>query len=202
MICPQCAAQLLDGTEKCPKCGADLAAQAQQPASASEQLQAAVPGAAAAAAPQSQQPVLYQPPAYSQQPQGAQAQQAGAYQGQQPYQQGYAQPGNPAGVDDKSTMFIVFSVLEFFFCGGLIAIWPFVMAMNYKNAVARGDLGEIEAKRKSTRTALIVTLVLGIVLTILAVIALFFIVLAAGTYSYHYSFTDYSPFGVLFQPVF
>ncbi len=139
MNCPQCGTQTNEGAQFCPQCGAPLSCEI------------------------AQQPV---PAGGYQQPEAAAAPAADQYaQPQAPY----AQPGNPAGIEDKSTMFIVLSVLEFFFAGGLIAIWPFVMSLNYKSAIERGDAVEAQAKRKSARTALIVTLVLGIVINILLI---------------------------------
>lgn len=166
MNCPQCGTQTQDGAQFCPQCGAPLSCEiAQQPVPADAYQQ---PEAAAA---------------------GDQFAQAG--QPQSPY----AQPGNPAGIEDKSTMFIVLSVLEFFFAGGLIAIWPFVMSLNYKSAIERGDVADAQAKRKSARTALIVTLILGIVIGIIMILLIVALCLAAagtadGVYQYSrtYSF--------------
>lgn len=166
MNCPQCGTQTQDGAQFCPQCGAPLSCEiTQQPVPADAYQQ---PEAAAA---------------------GDQFAQAG--QPQSPY----AQSGNPAGIEDKSTMFIVLSVLEFFFAGGLIAIWPFVMSLNYKSAIERGDVADAQAKRKSARTALIVTLILGIVFGIIVILLIVALCLAAagtadGVYQYSrtYSF--------------
>ena len=94
MNCPQCGTQTQDGAQFCPQCGAPLSCEI------------------------TQQPV---PADAYQQPEAAAAGDQFAQPGQP--QSPYAQPGNPAGIEDKSTMFIVLSVLEFFFAGGLIAIW-------------------------------------------------------------------------------
>ncbi len=173
MNCPQCGTQTQDGAQFCPQCGAPLSCEITQqpvPADAYQQPEAAAAG-----------------------DQFAQPQASCAQPGQP--QSPYAQPGNPAGIEDKSTMFIVLSVLEFFFAGGLIAIWPFVMSLNYKSAIERGDVADAQAKRKSARTALIVTLILGIVIGIIAILLIVALCLAAagtadGVYQYSrtYSF--------------
>lgn len=173
MNCPQCGTQTQDGAQFCPQCGAPLSCEiAQQPVPADAGRQ---PEAAAGADQFAQAQAPYAQPEQPQSP--------------------YAQPGNPAGIEDKSTMYIVLSVLEFLFCGGLIAIWPFVMSLNYKSAVERGDAADAQAKRKSARTALIVTLILGIVLVIIGIVLIVALCLAAagtadGVYQYSrtYSF--------------
>ncbi len=176
MNCPQCGMQAQDGARFCPQCGAPLSREmAQQPVQpGASQQPGAAPGADRFAQPQA-------PCAQPAQPQP---------------QPAYAQPGNPAGIEDKSTMFIVLSVLEFLFCGGLVAIWPFVMSLNYKSAVERGDAAAAQAKHKSARTALIVTLVIGIVLTVICILVIVALCAIAGSgyssgsvpYGYSYSY--------------
>lgn len=82
---------------------------------------------------------------------------------QQPYQQQYAQPGVPA---KSATALIVLSVLEFLFLGGLLAIIPFVFALQASSAYRVGDVVNGDAKARISKISLIIIAVLGIVLYI------------------------------------
>jgi len=95
-------------------------------------------------------------------------------------QQAYGQPQQPV-VEDKSTLFIVLSVLEFFFCGGLFAIIPFVFSLQYKSALGRSDYAAAEDNKKKAKTWLIVALCIGIVLIIISVATGILGVLAASS---------------------
>ena len=134
--------------------------------------------------PQYQQPVQYQQQQYQQGNQYQYQQQPGQQQWQQPYanQQYAAVP--PAPFENNSTMYIVFSVLEFLFCGGLFAIIPFVFSLQYRDAYLTGNFEQAALKKKNAKISLIVILCVGIVLTILSFIALSaMLVTAAGTSS-------------------
>lgn len=103
----------------------------------------------------------YQPP-YQQQPYQQQAYQQ-QYQQQQYQQQPYVE------VPDRSTMYIVLSILEILFCGGLIAIIPLVFSVQYKTAFSNGDMVSAKAREKSARIWLIVALCVGIVALIFTI---------------------------------
>ena len=140
-----------------------------------------------------QQPIQYQQPQYQQQQYQQQYQQGNQYQyqqqpGQQQWQQPYANQQYaavpPAPFENNSTMYIVFSVLEFLFCGGLFAIIPFVFSLQYRDAYLTGNFEQAALKKKNAKISLIVILCVGIVLTILSFIALSaMLVTAAGTSS-------------------
>ena len=134
---------------------------------------------------QQYQQQAYQQPQYQQQDyQQAQYQQAQYQQQyQQPqYQQAqYQQPYStqPAPFPNNSTTYIVLSVLEFLFCGGLLAIIPFIFSLQYRDAYLQGNYDLAAQKKKTAKTALIVILAIGIVLTILGIIA----IVTAGAYT-------------------
>ena len=88
----------------------------------------------------------------------------------------------PAPFENNSTTYIVLSVLEFLFCGGLFAIIPFVFSLQYRDAYLQGNYELAASKKKNAKTALIVILVVGIVLTILAFVAM--TTFAASYYAY------------------
>ena len=87
---------------------------------------------------------------------------------QQPYQQPvqqqpvYQQPYNQAPAK-SATVYIVCSVLEFLFCGGLFAIIPLIFSIQAGSAYKSGDIAGGDAKAKNAKTALIVVLIVGIV---------------------------------------
>ena len=131
---------------------------------------------------QQYQQQAYQQPQYQQQDyQQAQYQQAQYQQAQyqQPYggQQYYST--QPAPFPNNSTTYIVLSVLEFLFCGGLLAIIPFIFSLQYRDAYLQGNYDLAAQKKKTAKTALIVILAIGIVLTILGIIA----IVTAGAYT-------------------
>ena len=72
-------------------------------------------------------------------------------------QQTYQAPAKSA------TSLIVCSVLEFLFCGGLLAIIPFIFAIQANSAYKAGDIAGGDVKAKNAKTALIVILIVGIV---------------------------------------
>lgn len=83
---------------------------------------------------------------------------------QQPVQpQPYQQPAYQQQAPKSATMLIVLSVLEFLFCGGLLAIIPLVLAIQAGSAYSAGNIAGGDAKAKSAKTALIVVLAIGIV---------------------------------------
>ena len=118
--------------------------------------------------PNEQQPQqTYQEPQNYQQPQAYQ-------QPQQGYQQSYQQPqmgGYPQQPTKSGTVYIVLSVLELLFCGGLFAIIPLVFSIQANTAYKMGDNVTGDAKAKSAKIALIVILAVGI-LAIFAVVAM------------------------------
>lgn len=128
--------------------------------------------------PPAQQP-YQQPPAQQPYQQGVQPYQQQPYQ-QQPY--GGAYPAQPM-IEDKSTTYIVLSVLEILLCGGIFGIIPLVLSIQYKNAVSAGLVDQAAAKRKSARTALIVVLIVGIIAVIATIILT---VVSASYYSRYY----------------
>ena len=80
----------------------------------------------------------------------------------QPYQQSaYQQPYGQAPAK-SATMLIVLSVLEFLFCGGLLAIIPLVFAIQASSAYKVGDIAGGDAKAKTAKTALIIVLVIAL----------------------------------------
>jgi len=121
---------------------------------------------------QTQYQQQYQQPQY-QQPQYQQAQYQQPYGGQQYYST------QPAPFPNNSTTYIVLSVLEFLFCGGLLAIIPFIFSLQYRDAYLQGNYDLAAQKKKTAKTALIVILAIGIVLTILGIIA----IVTAGAYT-------------------
>ncbi len=140
-----------------------------------------------------QQPQAYQPaydpnaqvyqPAYD--PNAQQYQQAydpNAQVYQQPMAQPYQQPYNApmaqpigyaaaaAGIEDKSTLYIVLSVIEMVMFGVILGIAPLVFSIQYRNACNAGQADVAAKKRKHAKIALIVVLVLGI-LAVIGVLA-------------------------------
>ena len=81
----------------------------------------------------------------------------------QPYQQPYRQSYDQAPAKSATTL-IVLSVLEFLFCGGLLAIIPFVLAIQASSAYNAGDIAGGDAKASSAKTALLVILIVGLVI--------------------------------------
>lgn len=143
-----------------------------------------------------QQPYAQQAPQpYAQQPQQQYAQQP--YAQQQYAQQPYAQPQYaqtytqaPAGFQDKTTMQIVFAVLEFLFLGGLLAIIPFVFTMQAKSAITAGNYAEATAKQATAQKALIIIAIVSLLLWILFFVGMCVFgglgILAAGASSSSY----------------
>ena len=93
----------------------------------------------------------------------------------QPYQQPYQQPEQPQPYQQpayqqpygqapakSATMLIVLSVLEFLFCGGLLAIIPFIFAIQANSAYNLGNIEAGDAKAQTAKTALIIILVVGL----------------------------------------
>ena len=107
--------------------------------------------------PESQQA---QEPQQAQQPTPAQAQEP--VQAQQPQYTAQGQ-GAPA---KSATVYIVLSVLEILFLGGLLGIIPLVFAIQANSAYKLGDIAGGDAKAKTAKTALIVVAVIGILIYI------------------------------------
>ena len=63
-------------------------------------------------------------------------------------------------------MYIVLSVLEILFLGGLLGIIPLVFAIQANSAYKLGDIAGGDAKAKTAKTALIVVAVIGILIYI------------------------------------
>ena len=134
--CTNCGAPLVEGTKFCTSCGSPL------PADAASAAQPAVDAT---------QPQPYQQPQFQQQ--------------QQPYQQPqFAQPQYAQQQPKNATTYIVLSVLEFLFLGGLLAIIPFVFAIQANSAYSAGDIAGGDAKANTAKTALIVVAVIGVVI--------------------------------------
>lgn len=117
---------------------------------------------------------------YQPQPQEFQQQQYPPYQ--QPMQQGYQQPMQQQvypEMKDRSTMYLIFSILEILLCGGIFAIIPLVLSIQYKNAFATGNLGQVMKKEKQARHWLIIVLIVGIIGMIS-----FFYLISTGEYPY------------------
>lgn len=144
--CIYCGGQIPDSAKFCTNCGAALPVEApiEQPAfdAASQQPGTFNPAAA--------QP--YQDPSAGQQQ---------PYQ-QQPYQQAYQQQPYGQAPAKSATMLIVLSVLEFLFCGGLLAIIPLVFAIQASSAYSAGNVELGDAKAKTAKTALIIILIVGL----------------------------------------
>ena len=101
-----------------------------------------------------------QPQQYQQQPQQYQQQpQPYAY----PQQQQYA----AAPIEDNSTMFIVFSIIEIVM-GGLLAIVPLVYSIKFKDAMKMNDFAGAISAHHTAKIWLIVMLVLIIVIFVVA----------------------------------
>ena len=103
---------------------------------------------------QAQEPQQAQQPAPVQETQPAQAQQP------QYTAQGQGAPAKSA------TVYIVLSVLEILFLGGLLGIIPLVFAIQANSAYKLGDIAGGDAKAKTAKTALIVVAVIGILIYI------------------------------------
>ena len=65
-------------------------------------------------------------------------------------------------VEDKSTLFIVLSVVEFLLAGGLLAIIPLVLSINYRKACRAGLAADAAKKRKNVIIALVVVGIIGL----------------------------------------
>ena len=83
-------------------------------------------------------------------------------QAQQPQYTAQGQ-GAPA---KSATVYIVLSVLEILFLGGLLGIIPLVFAIQANSAYKLGDIAGGDAKAKTAKTALIVVAVIGILIYI------------------------------------
>lgn len=97
-------------------------------------------------------------------------------------QQGYQQPMQQQvypEMKDRSTMYLIFSILEILLCGGIFAIIPLVLSIQYKNAFATGNLGQVMKKEKQARHWLIIVLIVGIIGMIS-----FFYLISTGEYPY------------------
>ena len=96
---------------------------------------------------------------------------------QQPYQQPYQQPmyqqPYQAPVKDNSTLYIVISVLEIIFLGGVFAIIPLVYSIQYKNALSAYNFPLAEDKSKMAVRWLIIAPCIAIVIGIIAMIYIF-----------------------------
>lgn len=173
MQCPSCGITVSDDANFCPNCRAELPAVTPQSANSTPSA-ASAPAPAPAAAPQPAQQAQPAQPAQPVQPgyQPVQQQFPPAnpnFAAQQQFQQ--QQPYNnvspvAAAVPDRSTMYTIIAVLEIIFAGGLLAIIPLVMSIQYKNAYASGDMMKAAQKEKSARIALIVVGIIGILATI------------------------------------
>ena len=75
----------------------------------------------------------------------------------------YAQPGAPV---KSATLYIVLSVLEILFLGGLFAIIPLVFSIQANTAYKIGDVVTGDAKVKNAKIALIVIAAIGVLLYI------------------------------------
>ena len=75
----------------------------------------------------------------------------------------YAQPGAPV---KSATLYIVLSVLEILFLGGLFAIIPLVFSIQANTAYKIGDVVTGDAKVKNAKLALIVIAAIGVLLYI------------------------------------
>lgn len=124
-----------------------------------------------AAAQPYQQPVGYQP-GYDATGQAYQQpyQQPVAQPYQQPYNAPMPQPigygAAAAGIEDKSTTYIVLSVVEMVMFGIILGILPLIFSIQYRNACNAGQAELAEKKRNNAKISLIVMLVLGILLVI------------------------------------
>ena len=168
MQCPSCGITVSDDANFCPNCRAELPAVAPQAADSA-------PVAAPAPAPQPAQPGQpaqpvqpgYQPVQQQFPPANPNLAAQQQFQ-QQPFQQ---QPYNnvspaAAAVPNRSNTYTIIAVLEIIFAGGLLAIIPLIMSIQYKNAYNSGDMVKAAQKEKSTRIALIVVGIIGILATI------------------------------------
>jgi hypothetical protein len=131
-----------------------------------------------------------QPPMQAQQPyqQAMPPMPPNPYAPQQPYGMGGApyQQGGAALHNDKSTLFIILSVVEFFFGAGFLAVIPLILAIMYKGAFDRNaPLEELDSKKKSAFIALIVVGILGLLAIIMTIV-----VIAIGITSYGTAMQD------------
>ncbi len=152
-FCPQCGANVPDGTPVCPQCGIQLTAQ--QP-----QYQ------------QPQQPVPPVQPA----PQGMPYQQSpqGGYQ--MPPQAPYGAPMGTPPSGQTNTGMLVWSIITIFFCT-ILGVIALIMTVTAKNELT----GEGEQKKlKTAKTLNLIGTIGGGLCVIIYVIALIFIIAAGG----------------------
>ena len=116
---------------------------------------------------QAQQQQFSQQPQQQYAPQGQPQQQQQYYapQGQMPQQPQYAAQAQGAPAKSATT-YIVLSVLEILFLGGLLGIIPLVFSIQANSAYKLGDIAGGDAKAKTAKTALIVVAVIGILIFI------------------------------------
>lgn len=99
---------------------------------------------------------------------------------QQPYQTDAPYYGQPAPqqpwdgttAKDDSTLFIILSVLEICFAGGLFGIIPLVFSIMYKSALDAGDMIGAEKNRRYAKISLIVIICVMAALALIAFILL------------------------------
>lgn len=150
-FCPQCGANVADGTPVCPQCGVQLTAQQPQ---------------------QPQQPV----PPVQQVPQGVPYQQApqGGYQ--MPPQAPYGAPMGTPPSGQTNTGMLVWSIITIFFCT-ILGVIALIMTVTAKNELT----GEGEQKKlKTAKTLNLIGTIGGGLCVVIYVIALIFIIAAGG----------------------
>lgn len=104
----------------------------------------------------------------------------------QPYQNATPYTGQPASqqwsgnsAKDDTTLFIVLSVLEICFAGGIFGVIPLIFSIMYKNALDAGNMIEAEKNRRYAKISLIVVISVMAVLALIAFACLMIFGIAA-----------------------
>lgn len=167
-------------TQGTPEANQQPPAQQAQPSPEVQQPAAQQPAAQRAQYQQGYQQGYQQvPPSGQQQGNPYAYQQQPGQQWQQPYGNQQYAPVPPAPFENNSTMYIVLSVLEFLFCGGLLAIIPFVFSLQYRDAYITGNFDQAAVKKKNAKVSLIVVLAVSLALMILSFVLLFAMLIPA-----------------------
>ncbi len=101
--------------------------------------------------------------------------QNGQWQNQYNQYQGYQDPNgySPNGMkpipENRSRLFIILSVLEILFCGGIFGLISLIISCMGSNSYNRGNFGDYESKHRTSGILLIVGLVIGIIANIAVV---------------------------------